>query len=103
VDDPPPLPQPGALGPGDTLRHRDETYHVTVVTRARYRGVEGELPFEYWDKREITFADLRTETARFATVDYSESPPLFFAGEFVEFDALRMAGLREFDGWPAPR
>jgi hypothetical protein len=42
-------------------------------------------------------------TARFATVDYSESPPLFFTGEFVDFDALALAGLREFDGWPAPR
>ena len=50
-----------------------------------------------------TFADLRTPDARFATIDYSEHPPLFFAGEFVAFDGLQMQGLREFEGWPRPR
>jgi hypothetical protein len=103
VPDPPELPRPGQLRPGATLAHEGETYVVSSVTVARYRGVEGELPFEYWNKAEVPFVDLRTVTARFATVDYSESPPLFFTGEFVDFDALALAGLREFDGWPAPR
>jgi hypothetical protein len=103
VPDPPELPPPSTLATGQTIAHGGHAYRVTSVTRARYRGVEGELPFEYWDKTEVSFVDLRTETARFATVDYSEAPPLFFAGEFVDFDALTLAGLREFDGWPAPR
>jgi hypothetical protein len=88
---------------GDTLHHEGAIYTVTSVTRARYRGVEGELPFVYWDKAEVPFADLRTPDARFATIDYSEQPPLFFAGEFVAFDDLQMTGLREFEGWPRPR
>ena len=88
---------------GATLRHDGALYTVTSVTRARYRGVEGELPFEYWDKGEVLFADLRTPDARFATIDFSEDPPLFFAGEFVTFESLQLSGLREFEGWPLPR
>jgi len=78
------------------------TLEVTAVTTARYRGVEGELPFEYWDKRDVTFADLRGERGEFATVDYTESPPLLFVGELAEFDALGLTNLVRFEGWPAP-
>jgi hypothetical protein len=74
-------------------------YEVTSVTQARYRGVQGELPFVYWDKAEVAFVDLRTTDARFATIDYSEAPPILFLGEAVEFDALRLKNLREFEGW----
>jgi hypothetical protein len=72
-------------------------YEVTSVTRAHYRGVAGELPFEYWDKKDVLFADLRTADARFGTIDYSEAAPLLFLGEAVEFDDLHLKNLREFD------
>lgn len=74
-------------------------YQVTSITRAHYRGVEGELPFQYWDKYDMTFADLRTTTGEFATIDYSENPPLLFLGRPVEFDDLKFKNLREFEGW----
>jgi hypothetical protein len=61
--------------------------------------VEGELPFEYWDKSDVWFADLRTADGRFATIDYSDAEPLLFLGQPVEFDDLRLKGLREFEGW----
>jgi len=86
--------------------HRDavfqwdkQQYRVTSVTRAHYKGVEGELPFEYWDKHDMIFADLRTTTGEFATIDYSENPPLLFMGRPVEFDDLHFKNLREFEGW----
>lgn len=88
---------------GATISHDGTVYTVTSVTRARYRGVEGELPFVYWDKAEVPFADLRTPDARFGTIDYSEDPPLLFVGEFVTFESLQMSGLREFEGWSLPR
>ena len=69
------------------------------MTRARYRGVEGELPFEYWDKSEATFVDLLSADGAMATVDYSESPPLLFVGEYVQWTDLRMRGAREYEGW----
>ncbi|MEO7651152.1 MAG: DUF4178 domain-containing protein [Bryobacteraceae bacterium] len=75
-------------------------YQVTSLTRAHYTGVQGELPFEYWDKGDVTFADLRTETGQFATIDYSEDDkPLLFIGKAVEFDELKMKNLRRFEGW----
>jgi hypothetical protein len=75
-------------------------YQVTSITKAHYVGVQGELPFQYWDKTDITFVDLRTADARFATIDYSEDPALLFLGQALEFDDLKLKNLREFEGWP---
>jgi hypothetical protein len=95
-----PLPGSGEIARGQRLRLNDAVFEVTALTRARYRGVEGELPFEYWDKKEMLFADLGTADARFATIDYSEETPLLFLGESLEFDDLKMKNLRSFEGWP---
>ncbi|HYP13306.1 MAG TPA: DUF4178 domain-containing protein [Bryobacteraceae bacterium] len=77
----------------------DAVYRVTSVTEARYSGVEGELPFEYWGKELLKFVDLRTRDGRFGTIDYSEDPPLLFLGEGVTFSELKLKNLREFEGW----
>jgi Domain of unknown function (DUF4178) len=97
------IPATGRLRPGQALAIAGVQYVVSTVTVARYRGVEGELPFEYWDKADVEFVDLRTPSGKFATIDYSEAPPLLFAGEFVPFESLRMVELRTFEGWTAPR
>lgn len=97
----PPTPLPGSnevrLGMNFTWFKDD--YQVTSLTQAHYRGVEGELPFQYWDKRVVPFADLRTTDGRFATIDYSDREPLLFLGEAVEFDDLKLRNLRSFAGW----
>jgi len=92
-------PIPAEVWPGLKFASGGVEYAVTTLTRARFAGVEGELPFEYWDKIEALFADLRSADARFATIDYSGNPALFFAGEFVDFDALKLRNLRQFEGW----
>jgi hypothetical protein len=76
-----------------------ETYIVTAITIAHYKGVEGELPFQYWDKIDVKFADCRTHTGKFATLDYSDEQPTLYLGEFVEFDDLKFKNLRQFEGW----
>lgn len=96
---PQPLPPPEAIRLGQKFRWSGAEFQVTVITLAHYKGVEGELPFEYWDHHDVKFADLRTSDARFATIDYSETPPLLFVGEAVEFDDLHLRNLREFEGW----
>jgi hypothetical protein len=48
----------------------------------------------------VSFVDLRTGDARFATIDYSDDPPLLFLGEALEFDDLKLKNVREFEGWP---
>ncbi len=87
---------------GRYIRHDGVKLVFTAVTRAQYRGVEGELPFEYWDKGEVTFADLASADGGFATIDYSETPPLLFVGERVGFAELDLRNVRAFDGWPLP-
>ena len=99
---PAPLPDADALRPDTVFEWDGRRYQVTVVTRARYRGVEGELPFEYWDKEEVVFADLASGGGDFATIDYSEPRPILFTGRYVAFEELALRHLRTFDGWPAP-
>ena len=76
-----------------------ETYTVSTVTKAHYRGVEGELPFQYWDKSDVIFVDLLSHNGRFATIDYSDEPPALYLGESVEFESLKLKNLRSFEGW----
>ena len=91
---PPHVPPASAVKPGVRLTFHDVPYEVSSVTRAHYAGVEGELPFEYWDKADVVFADLRGQKG-FATLDYSEDPALLFVGETVELADLGLRGLRE--------
>ncbi|MGD0134753.1 MAG: DUF4178 domain-containing protein [Bryobacteraceae bacterium] len=98
------LAKPGGLLPlqplkGLKVQLDNSTFQVTSVTKAHYKGVQGELPFQYWDKSDLLFADLRTTSGEFATIDYSENPPLLFLGRAVEFDDLHLKNLREFEGW----
>jgi Domain of unknown function (DUF4178) len=93
------LPTASQVQVGQQYMWNNEAYTVTVITPARYRGVEGELPFEFWDKTDLTFADLRGGRGKFATLDYSDAEPALYLGEFVEFDDLKLKNLRQFEGW----
>jgi Domain of unknown function (DUF4178) len=90
---------PDACQVGQRYTWDKETYTVTTITMARYRGVEGELPFQYWDKNEVLFIDLMSENGKFATLDYSDKEPQLYLGETVEFDDLKLKNLRRFEGW----
>jgi hypothetical protein len=93
------LPAETQVKRGSRFDWNGRVYEVTTVTRAHYVGVDGELPFEYWDKQEVLFADLRTPDSRFGTIDYSEATPLLFLGEAVEYEHLRLNNVRQFEGW----
>jgi Domain of unknown function (DUF4178) len=94
-----PQPLPPNTHKGQKFEWQGKNYEVTSVTKAHYKGVQGELPFQYWDKSDLLFADLRTTSGEFATIDYSENPPLLFLGRAVEFGDLHLKNLREFEGW----
>jgi hypothetical protein len=94
-----PLPALAAVHLGDRFTWNKTVFEVTAITDARYRGVEGELPFEYWDKQGATFADLRSTAGDFATLDYSDTQPVLYVGKMVDFDALQLKNLRAFEGW----
>jgi hypothetical protein len=47
----------------------------------------------------VTFVDLRSQTGKFATIDYSDEQPALYLGEVVEFESLALKNLRAFEGW----
>jgi len=90
---------PDSCRVGDRFVWDNVGYEVTTITKAHYRGVQGELPFQYWDKNDVVFADLRSPSGKFATIDYSDEQPALYLGESVEFEALNLKNLRAFEGW----
>ena len=93
------LPKSSTAKIGKSYEWNRTIYTTTSITEARYCGVEGELPFEYWDKEKATFVDLRTGSQEFATIDYSDEEPVLYLGESVDFDDLHFKNLRSFEGW----
>ena len=95
------LPSASAVYVGASYPLAKKPFRVVSLTRARYRGVEGELPFEYWNKRDVLFADLEAPGEQFATIDYSggDDVPTLYVGEWVGFDELQLSNLREIEGW----
>jgi hypothetical protein len=96
-----PLPPAARLDVGQAFRWNDAEFTVQALTEAHYEGTEGDLPFVYWDKATCWFVDLGNDEGKLATIDYSETPPLLFVGEYVPFAELSLGNLREFEEWPA--
>jgi hypothetical protein len=96
----PGLPGARDVRVGASYPFRGKAFRVTTLTKARYKGVEGELPFEYWNKDEVLFADLESASEEFATLDYSDgATPTLYVGAFQDFDDLQFSNLREIAGW----
>ncbi|MEP6593671.1 MAG: DUF4178 domain-containing protein [Acidobacteriota bacterium] len=93
------LPSPEQSRLGRTFVWDDARFTVVSRTLAHYAGVEGELPFEYWDKTDVTFIDLRSVSTDVATLDYSGETPVLYVGKAVEFDELQLRNVRTFEGW----
>jgi hypothetical protein len=109
-----PLPAWETLAPGLVVMLGQVRYEVTDRRQARVVGGEGELPFRVEGGFEVAVADLRTDSARFATIDYGDygdadaaadprghgkERPRLYVGETVELGALDLRGMREFEGW----
>jgi hypothetical protein len=88
-----------SLQPNQRFHLEGQEYVLTTVTQARYAGFEGELPFTTSGRNEMTFADLRTVDARFATLDFSAAQPVLYVGREVEYDELKLTNVRLFEGW----
>ena len=99
---PQPVPELASLKPGEALRLTGEKwysgeYTVTHIDEGEVVAGEGELPYRFTSGWKATVVDLRGEGARFATIDYSETPPHLFVGEKLPFDAFKFSGLRDPD------
>ncbi|MFC4159894.1 DUF4178 domain-containing protein [Chitinimonas lacunae] len=68
---------------GQQARLGNDTFTVTNIEHARCVAGEGELPFKVGAGWDAPAVDLRSET-RFASIDYSDSPPKLYLGVAVE-------------------
>ncbi len=93
------LPEAYSLSVGAQQFWGNHVYVVSNITFASYLGTEGELPLTSVSRESCTFADLHTDSGLLATIDYADSPPTLYRGEYVEFDALALTNLRQFEGW----
>jgi ribosomal protein S27E len=91
------LPEFSTLMPNDELKLAGQDFVVTDIEEAQCIAGEGELPFAFGAGYPAQLVDLRTtgdSEAAFASIDYSETPPLFFVGESLPFEAFKFANLR---------
>jgi hypothetical protein len=72
---------------GRLIRCAGTDFTVTNIERAQCIAAEGELPFRATPGYEAPMVDLRSER-RFASIDYSETPPRLYVGEAVTLGAL---------------
>jgi hypothetical protein len=94
-----PLADVHGLRVGDIVPAAGKRFQVATLTRARYLGTEGDLPFTSYSRDVALFIDLQNDEGGLATIDTTDSPPSLYVGEYVSFDALSFRGLREFEGW----
>lgn len=95
-----PLPAETQVTRGSQFTFVNIPFEVSTLTIATYKGMEGELPFPFYGKKNMLFADLRTRSNDFATLDYSDqSAPLLFVGKTVPYEQLQLKNVRQFEGW----
>jgi hypothetical protein len=61
---------------------------VAEKANAKYLSAEGEIPYRLVPGETYNYADLSGPNGEFGTFDYSEQPPLVFAGRQVTLDEL---------------
>jgi ribosomal protein S27E len=91
------LPGFATLMPNDELKLAGRDFVVTDLEEAMCIAGEGELPFAFGAGYPAQLADLRTtgeSEPAFASIDYSETPPLFFVGASMPFESFAFANLR---------
>lgn len=94
-----PLPNPTTVFVGQTFLWGNHAYDVSTLTHASYLGTEGELPFTSFTREACLFVDLQNDSGELATVDFSDTPPVLYVGEYCDFESLAFKHLREFEGW----
>ena len=85
------LPDFESLGMDQTLALNHRFHSVSDHYIAKYISVEGDLPFQAEAGTEISVADLDGDGASCATIDYSETPPIVFIGEYVDIETLKLS------------
>jgi len=70
----------------------DGQWTVGEISDATFHSAEGEIPWAVEPGATYRFADLSGKNGAFATLDYSETPPLFFLGREIPLTDLHIQG-----------
>jgi len=89
-----PIPPFAELKIGSPVKLDGKTFTVAGLETARCVAGEGELPFQVGAGYDVQTVDLYGG-AFFATIDYSETPPLVFIGEQVDPATLKLTHTRD--------
>ncbi len=89
-----PLPPVKELQAGQRFVMASRPWTVTDIEEAECVAGQGELPFKVGAGYAAPVVDLRSGD-NFASLDYSEEPPLLFVGSPVTLKSLRLSNLRE--------
>jgi len=81
--------------PGQEIELAYRTYVVKQSATARCIAGEGSLPFAVGEGYELPFVDLVSRSTHCATIDFSDEQARLYCGEYVDFEALELKGLRE--------
>jgi hypothetical protein len=88
------VPPYEALQPGQPLDLGEQgRFAIQEASEARVAGAEGEIPWRVTLHETFRFADLGGPNGAFATLDYSEQPPLLYLGREVPFKDLHLHGV----------
>ena len=101
IHPPEPLPPFSELRAGQNVTLKGRLFQVSNIETARCIAGEGELPIRVGAGYEAPVVDLQGQGNIFATLDYSEDPPLVFVGKQVPFNDLQLTHLRQVmpAGW----
>lgn len=94
-----PIPAFSDLQPEARVTLLSRSWVVTDIEDAECIAGQGELPFKVGAGYKAPVVDMR-DGDNFATIDYSETPPMVFIGSPVKFQDMAFANLRE--GMPIP-
>lgn len=87
------LPAAGSLQAGGLADlGPDGLWTVGEISEATFHSAEGEIPWAVEPGATYRFADLSGRHGAFATLDYSEDPPLFFLGREIALADLGIQG-----------
>ncbi len=94
VADPSVLPTLATMRPGSSVvvPGAPEPFVVAEVGSAKTVAAQGEIPYELEPNAEYYFADLAARSGAFATLDFSEQPPILFVGREVTLRDLGIFG-----------
>ncbi|HEY3128431.1 MAG TPA: DUF4178 domain-containing protein, partial [Acidobacteriota bacterium] len=89
------IPPFESIGLGEPVAALPTSVPLMVAEKgvATQRGAKGEIPYKLTPGAEYAYADLSGPQGIFATLDYSESPPMVFVGRQVTLAELGLAGV----------